>query len=154
MSMDFPGTENERSMANELFRRYADVFAKSDDDLGCTDTIRHQIRTVDDVPVTTPYRRIPPLQMEEVNNHLQKLLRNGTIVESKSNHASAIVLVRKKSGALILCIDYRSLNAKTLKDAHPLSRIEESMDALGGSKWYSTLDLQSAYNQVRMHSDD
>ena len=60
MSTDFPDTENERNMANELFRRYADIFAKSDDDLGCTDTIRHRIRTVDDVPVTTPYRRIPP----------------------------------------------------------------------------------------------
>ena len=70
MSTDLPGTENERNMANELFRRYADVFAKSDDDLGCTDIIRHRIRTVDDAPVTTPYRRIPPSQLEEVKNHL------------------------------------------------------------------------------------
>ena len=130
------------------------MFARSDDDLGCTNAVRHRIRTVDDIPVVTPYRRIPTTQLDEVKQHLQQLLRNGTIVESNSDYASAIVLVRKKSGALRLCVDYRALNAKTIKDAHPLLRIEQSMDALKGARWFSTLDLQSAYNQVRMHPDD
>ena len=89
-----------------------------------------------------------------MKEHLQKLLRNGSIVESRSNHASAIVLVRKRSGALRLCCDYRALNAETVKDAHPLPRIDESMDAMKGACWFTTLDLQSAYNQVRMHPDD
>ena len=89
-----------------------------------------------------------------MKEHLQKLLRNGCIVESQSDHASAVVLVRKRSGALRLGCDYRALNAKTIKDAHPLPRIDESMDAMKGARWFSTLDLQSAYNQVRMHPDD
>ena len=92
--------------------------------------------------------------MSILKEHLQKLLRNGCIVESQSDHASAIVLVRKRSGALRLCCEYRALNAKTVKDAHPLPRIDESMDAMKGARWFSTLDLQSAYNQVRMHPDD
>ena len=151
---DFPGTAEERRQADTLFHRHAAVFARSDDDLGCTNAVRHRIRTVDDIPVVTPYRRIPPTQLDEVKQHLQQLLRNGTIVESNSDYASAIVLVHKKSGALRLCVDYKALNAKTIKDAHPLPRIEESMDALKGARWFSTLDLQSAYNQVRMHLDD
>ena len=143
---NFPGTI--------LFSRHANEFAKSDDDLGCTEAVQHRIRTTDDTPVVMPYRRIPPTQLEEVKEHLQKLFRNGCIVESQSDHASAVVLVRKRSGALRLCCDYRALNAKTIKDAHPLPRIDESMDAMKGARWFSTLDLQSAYNQVRMHPDD
>ena len=51
-------------------------------------------------------------------------------------------------------MDYRALNFKTIKDAHPLPRIDESMDALKGARLFSSLDLQSAYNQVQMHPDD
>ena len=71
-----------------------------------------------------------------------------------SHFASAVVLVRKRSGALRMCCDFRALNAKTVKDAYPLPRIDESMDALAGARWFSTLDLQSAYTQVPMHPDD
>ena len=81
-------------------------------------------------------------------------MRNGTIVPSKSNHASAIVLVRKKNGDLRMRIDYRALNNKTIKDAHPLPRIMESLDAMTGAQYFTTLDLQSAYNQVQMEPDD
>lgn len=58
------------------------------------------------------------------------------------------MVVRKKDGSLRLCVDYRLLNAKTRKDAFPLPRIEESLDALVGAQWLSTLDLASGYNQV------
>ena len=151
---DFPGTVEERQLADALCRRYADVFASSDDDLGCTDTVYHRIRTIDEIPVVTPYRHIPHTQLDEVKQHIQQLLRSGSIIESRSDYSSAIVLVRKKSGALRLCVDYRALNFKTIKDAHPLPRINESMDALKGARLFSSLDLQSAYNQVQMHPDD
>ena len=151
---DFPGTVEERQLADALCRRYADVFASSDDDLGCTDTVYHRIRTIDEIPVVTPYRHIPHTQLDEVKQHIQQLLRSGSIIESRSDYASAIVLVRKKSGALRLCVDYRSLNCKTITDAHPLPRIDESMDALKGARLFSSLGLQSAYNQVQMHPDD
>ena len=101
-----------------------------------------------------PYRRIPPSQLEEVKQHIEKLIQKGTVVESTSNYASPIVVVRKRSGDIRLCNDFRLLNAKTVKDAHALPRINESMDALHGSKWFSCLDLQSAYAQVPMHPDD
>ena len=112
---NFPGMSDELRQVTELFSRHANVFAKSDDDLGCTDVVQHRIHTTDDTPVVMSYRRIPPTQLEEVKEQLQKLLRNGCIVESQSDHASVIVLVRKRSGALRLCCDYRALNAKTVK---------------------------------------
>ena len=60
----------------------------------------------------------------------------------------------KKSGELRMCVDYRGLNAKTIKDAYPLPRIEESLDALNGAAVFSTMDLQSAYYQVEIAEED
>ena len=150
----FEGTDQELQDVKALFSRHHSVFAKSDNDLGCTMAVQHRIRTTDDVPVTMPYRRIPPTKLEEVKSHLQELMQSGAIVPSDSAYASAIVLVRKKTGALRMCCDFRALNAKTVKDAYPLPRIDESMDALAGPRYFSTLDLQSAYMQVPMHPDD
>ena len=119
-----------------------------------TTSIRHHIPTCDDIPVNQPHRRIPHNQLAEVKEHLQDLLDKGVIRPSQSNYASPIVLVRKKSGALRMCVDYRQLNAKVKQDAYPLPRIDESLDVLGGAKLFSTIDLASAYNQVEVAPED
>lgn len=150
----FPGNREERTEAARIFREYADVFAREGEELGCTSTVRHRINTEDDVPVSQRHRRIPPNEFKEVKDHLQKLLDKGVIKPSQSDYASPIVLVRKKSGALRLCVDYRQLNTKTRRDAYPLPRIDESLDALGGAKHFSTIDLASAYNQVEVDPRD
>ena len=62
----FTGTAAELRDAQAMFSRHRAVFAGSDDELGCTDAVQHRIRTTDEVPVTMPYRRIPPTQLEEV----------------------------------------------------------------------------------------
>lgn len=64
------------------------------------------------------------------------------------------MLVRKTDGSLRLCVDYRKLNAKTRRDAFPLPRIDESLDALGGAEIFSTIDLASGYHQVSVHEKD
>ena len=76
------------------------------------------------------------------------------VSESSSPYSSPIVVVTKKDGTIRLCVDYRQLNAKTRKDAYPLPRIEESLDALSGAKWFSNLDLASGYNQVPVAEKD
>ena len=151
---NFPGTEEERQEARRIFEEYADVFSHKGKELGCTQTVQHRISTEDDIPVNQRHRQIPPNQFDEVKEHLQELLNRGIIQPSQSDYASPIVLVRKKSGALRLCVDYRRLNAKTRRDAYPLPRIEESLDALGGAWYFSTIDLASAYNQVEVHPAD
>ena len=84
---------------------------------------------------------------------LQEMLDQGIIRHSKSSFASPIVLVKKKDGSLRLCVDYRQLNDRTVKDSFPLPRIEETLEALGGATFFSSLDLAHGYFQVRMHPD-
>ena len=92
--------------------------------------------------------------MEELRPHLRQILAMDIIRPSCSSYSSPIVLVRKKSGELRMCVDYRGLNARTVKDAYPLPRIDESLDALGGAAIFSTMDLQSAYYQVEIAEED
>lgn len=82
------------------------------------------------------------------------MLDNGLIRLSESPWTSPVVLVKKKNGKPRFCIDYRKLNNITKKDAYPLPRIDEMLDTLAGSKWFSTLDLASGYWQVQMHQED
>jgi hypothetical protein len=79
---------------------------------------------------------------------------SGIIRRSYSPWASPVVIVGKKEGDKRLCIDYRKLNAATKVDAYPLSRIDDLLDSLGGSQWFTTLDLASGYWQVAMHPED
>ena len=147
-------TPSQREELSKLLKKHSEVFAVDDDDLGYTENVRHRIRTTDDIPVAQPYRRIPPSQYQEVKEHIQKLINKSVIQESHSPYASPIVLVRKKDGTLRLCVDYRKLNSKTLKDSFPLPRIDESLDALNGAKWFSTLDLASGFNKVAVAEED
>lgn len=147
-------TESERERVHRMVKKHSKVFSTSDMDLGHATTVQHMIPTGDAPPIRQRHRRIPPHMFQEVKQHLDDLLQQGVIKESHSPWAAPIVLVRKKNGSLRLCVDYRKLNAVTHKDAHPLPRIEESLDSLGKAKYFSTLDLASGYWQIGMSPDD
>ena len=85
---------------------------------------------------------------------VQQMLASNVIRPSNSPWASPVVMVRKKDGSLRFCIDFRQLNAATVKDTHPLPRIDDLLDALHGAKWFSTLDLKSGYWQVPITEQD
>ena len=155
ISLDnFTGSVKQKEEALRILAEYKDVFAREGEEISCTPTMQHRIATMDDQPVAQHHRRILPNLFAEVKQHLQELLDNGVIVPSQSDYASAIVLARKKSGTLRLCVDYRLLNTKCRNDRFPLPRIEESLDVLGGAQHFSTIDLASAYNQVEVHPAD
>uniref|UniRef100_A0A8P4KLL6 Gypsy retrotransposon integrase-like protein 1 n=1 Tax=Dicentrarchus labrax TaxID=13489 RepID=A0A8P4KLL6_DICLA len=149
-----PLSVEEQGPVKSLLQQYSSVFSIDDTDLGCTNLISHDIPLVDDTPVRQRHRRIPPSEYEVVKEHINRLLSSQIIRESSSPYASPIVLVRKKDGSMRMCVDYRQLNSKTRRDAFPLPRIEESLDALSGARWFSTLDLTSGYNQVPVTEAD
>ncbi|KAI5613075.1 hypothetical protein C0J50_11435 [Silurus asotus] len=86
-------------------------------------------------------------QAVEVKDYIQDLLSKGWIVKSKSPYSAPVVCVRKKDGSLRLCVDYRLLNKKTVPDRHPLQRIQDLIDTLGGYSWFSILDQGKAFHQ-------
>ena len=88
--------------------------------------------------------------IDEVRNHIQQLLTSGVIRRSKSPWASNVVLVRKKDGQLRMCIDYRQLNQRTVKDAYALPRIDDILDSLHGNRYFTVLDMKSGYHQIEI----
>ncbi|CAF4083332.1 unnamed protein product [Rotaria magnacalcarata] len=85
---------------------------------------------------------------------IQKLLERGQIEESTSPWSSSIVLVKKKDKTMIFCIDYRRLNAITIKNTFPLPRIEEILDQLSDAAYYTKFDFKSGYFQVPLSKED
>ena len=79
--------------------------------------------------ITTPYR-YPKRYKDEIESTIKELLKLGYIKPSSSTFASSVVLVNKKYGTLHMCIDYRALNKKTIKNRYPIPRIDEVMDEL------------------------
>ena len=137
-----------------LLRNRADVFSNHDLDIGCTTAVRHTINLSDDTPFRERCRRIPPSDYADARKHLQELQTKGVIRESSSPFASPIVLVRKKNGDLRLCIDYRKLNNRTIRDQYSIPRIEDTLHAMNGARWFSCLDLKSGYYQIEMSEED
>ncbi|KAL8572672.1 hypothetical protein ACOMHN_049801 [Nucella lapillus] len=147
-------TAEQKAQLERLVLANRDLFCSDDEDLGYTEKVMHRMRLKDDIPVASTFRRIPPTQLQEVKEHIQTLLSKKIIQQSSSPYASPVVIVRKKDGSIRLCVDYRRLNSKTIPDAYPLPRIDDSLDALGGAKVFSTLDLASGYHQVAMSPED
>ena len=138
---------------NKLFREYQDVFSQGEDDLGNTPLLEHTIKTRGP-PLRQPYRRQNPAVRREEMTQVQQMLSSNVIRPSNSPWASPVVMVRKKDGSLRFCVDFGQLNAATVKDAHPLPRIDDLLNALHGAKWFSTLDLKSGYWQVPITEQD
>eukprot|EP00253_Pinus_taeda_P009694 PITA_09694 len=98
--------------------------------------------------ITTPYRH-PKAYRDEIEGAIQELLALGHIRPSTSPFASSVVLV-KKDGTLRMCIDYRALTKKTLKNRYPIPRIDELMDELRGARFFSKIELRFGYHQIRV----
>ncbi|CAL9702845.1 unnamed protein product [Knipowitschia caucasica] len=154
MVTDSPVNERQRAELQELLSRFSNVFSTPDGNTGKCSLIQHHIRTGDNPPIKQRAYRTSPEKRAEIERQVGQLLADGLVEESFSPWASPVVLVKKKGGQWRFCIDYRRLNAVTIKDSHPLPRVDDSLDALAGSMWFSTLDFSNGYWQVEVAEED
>ena len=147
-------TNDQYEVVETLLRKYHMVFSKNKSDIGRNDWLYHRIQTNDARPVKQAVRRLTPEKQKIVEEHLKEMLDLKQIRPSQSPWSSPVVLVTKKCGSTRLCIDYRQLNAVTVKDAYPLPRCDAVLDLLAGSQYFSTLDLASGFHQIEVHPAD
>ena len=110
----------------------------------------HKIDTGDATLIRQQARRVPLPQREKVQELLKDMMKKEVISPSKNPWASPVVLVTKKDGSTRFSIDYRKVNEVTRKDAYPIPRVDDTLDTLAGSIWFSILDLKSGYWQVEV----
>ena len=127
---------------------FTDVFALDQSELGITDLVTHVIDTGDCAPIKQPPWRIPFALHEKVDHLVKEMLEQGVVTPSKSLWGSPVVLVAKKDGNTRICVDYQRLNAVTKSDVFPLPRVDDSLDQLANSTYFTTLDLAGGYWQV------
>ena len=144
-------TEEEKGKLRNLVE--FNVFAKDLSELGRTNVVQHAIDTGTHPPIKQLPHRTPFSLRKRTEELIESMLKQGVITNSNSPWASPIVLVAKKDGSTRFCVDYRKLNAITKLDSFPLPRVDDSLDLLANTAYFSSLDLASGYWQVGMAPD-
>lgn len=135
--------------------KHQQVLLKNNEKLTATMAIKHKINTTNNEPVYTKSYRYPHHYKKDVEEQIKEMLENGIICNSTSPYSSPIWVVPKKPDAsgkrkIRVVIDYRKLNEKTVNDKFPIPQIEEILDSLGKSVYFTTLDLKSGFHQIEM----
>ncbi len=141
----------ERQELVSLLLQYPSLFAGA---LGQASGAFHTIDTDSALPLRRRMYNYSPAQHAEITRQVEALLKQGVIQLSSSPWASNVVLVRKKDGSWRFAIDYRALNSVTKSDVYPLPTVDDTLEKLGGARYYSTMDLLSGYWQVPLKPGD
>jgi hypothetical protein len=140
----------------DLFRKKLKNELKSLDKINQS-LVVHEIRLVDENKnhdiSARPYRTNTS-QKKEIENQVEKLKNENLIRDSNSRYCSPVVMVKKKDGSVRFCVDYRKINNITVKDKFPLPRIDETLDRLGSSQYFTSIDLKSGYWQIPIKESD
>lgn len=138
----------------KVIASYDDVF-QTPESLPPPRPFDHQINLIPGAqPVNVRPYRYSPLQKTKIEKQLVEMLNSGIIRPSSSSYASPVLLVRKKDRSWRFCVDYRHLNALTVKNKHPMPVVEELLDELNGAKWFTKLDFRAGYHQICVHPTD
>lgn len=135
-----------RKAVKQMVESYSPVTPK----VSC---IKLQLILDNEIPVYQTPRRLAPIERKIVNDQVEKWIADGIVRASKSNFASPITLVKKKNGSHRLCIDYRKLNEKIVKDRYPLPIMEDIIESLYNATIFTTLDLKNGFFHVDMEEN-
>ena len=143
---------NQKESFKQKLWKYEHIWSRNSDDFGQTHLTTFKINTGNAKPIRQPYRRLPLAKKEAERAEIKRMLEKNIIEESNSAWASPICLVSKPDGSVRFCVDYRKLNEVTEKDAFPLPRIDDCLDALSGAEFFGTQDLCSGFWQIPLDS--
>ena len=149
-------TNEQRAQAAALIHEFRDVFVVKGGQIGKTDVVQHHIRTEPGTkPIASRPYRVNYKNRQVIEDQVNEMLDNKIIKPSASPWSAPVVLVPKKDGSLRFCVDYRKLNQVTVLEQFPMPDIRQSLEIFGskGARWFSTLDLKSAYWQVQLCPD-
>jgi hypothetical protein len=145
---------DQRREAIAFIQSHANAFSRDEFDIGRTPVLEHTIDTGDHKPIKQQLRRHPDAHLPLIDQHVEDMLKHDIIEPAASPWCSNVVLIRKSDNSLRFCVDYRLVNACTYRDNFPLARIDTCLEALGGAKFYSTMDLRSGYWQTLIKESD
>lgn len=146
-------TPDKRTQLRQLLQEYSDIFSQGTTDIGRTKITRHSIATGNTMPIRQQRYRQPFHIRQEIEQQVQAMLQNDIVRPSTSPWNSPVLMVPKKDGTFRFCVDFRRLNSITDKDAYPIPRVDETLESLGGTQFFSTLDLASGYWQVELDDE-
>jgi hypothetical protein len=110
----------------------------------------HILLLPDAIPVNSKPYRYSPFHKTKIEKQVSELLKSGLIIPSVSPFASLVLLVQNKYGSWRFCVDYKKMNNMTIKNRFPMLVVEEILDELAGTQYFSSLDMTTRYHQVRM----
>ena len=143
----------QRSELAALLERHAEAFREGHV-WKCNTDVEHEINTGSSKPIRQTFYRVTPEKQKIIDEEVQKLLDAGIIEPASGPWSSPVVLVKKPGGKWRLCVDFRRLNAVTQKSIFPLPPIKDILAMLGGSQWYSSLDIAQGFHRIPIKQED